>query len=210
MKYRIREIIHFFKTKPLIFALVVGLGCYGLIRFLFFIFPVEDLKPDHTWIQTVGTVTKYALGKNGKGYIEYQIGEDRRKELNYLNRYSRVVGEKYVIMVNPKDHSQYVTKTWEPIFLSNEATSVCFGIITRTYRFNWADPDSFRTNHGIEFSYTVNGIEYERDQYLPPEYTGVYKRLNKGDTFRVEYLIENPQRSVMDIKKYDPVLRSVP
>jgi hypothetical protein len=183
------------KRRPLIFLLLLALGCYGTIKLLYALFPLKDLKPDNTWIKTIAVKTVIGYGKNASGYIQYSIGDSDYREENDFKCYGMVVDEKYNILVNPKNHHEYVLKPWEPVFIKGEATNECTGAITRVFAFNWGKADSFTTNHAIEYCYTISGIKYQRDQYLQPEYMEIYKRIKKGDSFQVEYLIANPQRS---------------
>lgn len=117
-----------------------------------------------------------------------------------------VVGEKYIIKVNPADPNRYIPIIWKPVF-QDEATQVTRGDVSSIKRSTFdASAILFSrrkrlvsSDYEIYFDYIVDGVTYERSQYLPPDFDPGKSNIKFGDRFAVRYLVEDPRRAILEL-----------
>lgn len=110
-----------------------------------------------------------------------------------------VIGEKYVLEYDAENPEEHRVISYKPLFLKEEKTSFVKGNIRRVFKFK-----KFTRNgsiYAITFEYTVNERTYKKTQDLPPNYKELYPALKKGNQYKVEYWIKNPERSIIHLNQ---------
>lgn len=101
----------------------------------------------------------------------------------FLNTGYYFIGEKFKVRYSTKDPSVNDVLQSEPLFLNNEETSFTKGAIYRKVSGNI-----------IIYKYEVNGVQYKKNLSCK---SYIYENLKVGEVYQVEYLIDNPARSIM-------------
>lgn len=109
---------------------------------------------------------------NGKKYQTY-----------FFNSGNYVIGEKFEVMYSEKNPDINRVVISNPIFLKDEKTSFVEGVISRKYMGNI-----------IAYKYEIKGINYIKDLECKHN---IFRNLEIGQTFPVEFLIDHPARSIM-------------
>lgn len=178
-----------------IFATV--LGCVGLFIWAIIDNFILPHKPPE-WLknaeQGIGTVSYGYPGRPRGCDIRYIVNGQEYEGYSYMPNYEayRIIGDKFKILYNPTNPKEFQVIEWEPVFTEDEETIQVIGEIT-TMGSIWG--------RSIEFTYKVNGQEYERWQYLPPDYEKRYPNLKEGNKYMVRAWAENPQRAIIYLDK---------
>lgn len=175
--------------KSYILPIVILLSVIGLI-ILAIIYSFSD--PDIQNRKTTYALIKNFKSKAGSGRVslfEYTVSNESFKQWGYYND-SYVVGELFETVfdsINP-DKSQVMVD--KPLFLETEKTSTTLGQITRIKDYK---------RYSVDFEYSVDGLIYSKTQVLPDNYEELYSDLKTKNIYQVKYLIDNPQRSIIDL-----------
>ncbi len=123
-----------------------------------------------------------------------------------------VHGEKYILKINPSDPERYIPIDWKPIFTMDEKRSFTKGILIDDIESLYAIPflkkagDS-SASYCVFYAYYVLDSKYERCQHLPPNFKKLYRNLQKGQSYQVEYLDEDPRRAIIYLDT--PIMDSI-
>ncbi len=170
----------------------------------------KPYKIDNSWVFSKGEI--YCIKGDEvfiRNYITDSLGNVIGSNEDYMGIgfCNPILGEVFATAYNPKDPEQFITLDWRPTFFYNENRSLTLGTIITV------DKES-----SIFFEYTINGKKYKKCQLLRskkdyeisknkieyltdnPDWS-VISNLQVGQNFEVEYLIENPIRSVMHLDK---------
>jgi hypothetical protein len=182
----------------LVTALVVTSFLYLVIEVLV----KPKIEPDWNNIEskTVGTVCQIDLGRGGGAWFCYDIDGKSYKDFDGLSISGLTLGEKYWIKYSLNSSNELTNKIksidYLPIFEDGEKVDTSRGKITRKFKFKWWGKGA---DSGIEFIYYYKGKEYERTQYLPPNYQSLFPNIAEGQEYPVKAWIDNPQRAVIII-----------
>lgn len=122
-------------------------------------------------------------------YCEYTYviqGDTFKEKSNYDIRISK--GERFRMVFFTFGNKQVlrVVNFYEPVFLENEITKITSGEVIF----------SQKNAEAVYYKYNIDGKQYERAQILNGKVKD-YKMLKDHKTFKVEYLVDNPQRAII-------------
>lgn len=154
------------------------LALFGLVVIVsLFLYSTYRPTPDG---YTYGTIMeKRLVARGSKSTVAYRISGEM--SYSYIGSYENYpIDEKFVVYFNHKWADQASVDQTAPIFLASEQVDWALAKIIRT------------SSSDIEFEYTIDGLIYKRWQNIHEAYrTGTV-----GDTIRIVYWRENPQRSI--------------
>ena len=180
------------KVKPVHWIL-------ALISFVFIvcslIYVIRNRDPERTdWVKGIAQVDFRFYGRTGGRRYKYFVNGKEYKGFAGKGLEGNCVGDIYEVLINPNDFSESYLLNYRPLFLERESIAETVGEITND--INSMPEDGFNVVRP-EFSYFVNGKKYKRVQEIKvPTDSSLF--LQKGMQFRVRYLLENPQRSILD------------
>lgn len=181
---------------------------FFIIEGLHWFFQGKYYQYDSTWVDDTGTLVQLAHGgRGGSSFLHYVFnGQDYEIYSHYnLSIWHNVLGEKYVIKVNPQDPEKYVPLSWLPVFSAEEEKGVTIGTIDEIKEnrplYRHRSEKILLSDHSVFFTYIIHGTEfdtgYKREQDLPPDYTSMFPMLKVGQTFEVHYWKEKPGRAII-------------
>lgn len=170
------------------------IGC-AILAAAFWVEYSQDNVDTSKWVAGIGTVTNVDYGKGNSGEMEYEYGGKRYNGYGLISCGNNL-GEKYVIMINPNDPTDYVAFAWEPIFEDYEETYESTGEIVRIFRtYAWA---KHAPKYVLEYVYKIGETEYKEIQSLPPSYkAGTYR---VGQRFKVQFGGVRATRSILHLE----------
>lgn len=146
---------------------------------------VDNSKP------TIFTLKRNVSGRNG-GSSEYLFEcNNARKQVQSLKLYESIIGDKYMGVYDSLNCDEFVIYFDKPVFLESEKTLFTDGEIYEIGPFFMPY---------FKFRYKVGHKIYTRYQQLSLDYKKNTVEINKGDVYSVEYLVDNPGRSIMYLK----------
>lgn len=190
----------------LILAAIGGFACVLLFQFIFGLFSMthdRSYKVDSSWVNAVGELTLLDHGGSG-GCSRFSYWYNSKYYDDYsnidFNVYGNVLGEKYIIKLNPHSPEKYVPVGYLPVFEKDEETGTTDGKVTY---FRTIDPllvkkDTLFGGY-ISFSYTIDGEKYERGQNIRWTSSKALSSNIVNNNYIVEYLVNNPQRAIIRI-----------
>ena len=170
----------------LILISVVGLIIWAIIY--------SFLEPDIQNRKTTYAVIKDFKSKAGSGKVsvfEYIVNNETFEQWGYYND-SYLVGELFETDYDSINPDNFVVRVDKPLFFESEKTSTSLGKITRIKGYK---------RYSVDYEYQVDGLGYSKTQVLPDNYEKLYLDLKTGSIYQVTYLIDNPQRSLIDLRK---------
>ena len=111
---------------------------------------------------------------------------------------TQVYGEKFLLYYDNDDTTEIDIHYDKPVFTKGETKDTKFStakIVSKNFGIIGKMTSQYTSF--INFSYTVNGINYERIQYVPIDFEEKYPNLEIGQEYQIRYLVENPQRSII-------------
>ncbi len=176
-------------------------------------FVVEKYVSDSTWVEVSGKFSKYSHAPKGTE-CAFNYEYDNIKYYNVvcggydIDKYFAKIGDNFILKINPKSPEDYFPIVWKPFFLPDEKTFFVDGEVIHIkkrsdnefilFRNFFHQPlDSPICNYEVHFIYSVDNILFEKGQYLSPYLDSVNKKIKVGQKFKVECLIENPQRAII-------------
>jgi len=165
---------------------------------------------DSTWEDHVGVFSKFDHGPKGNGStFDYEFKNKsfgRVQSHGNLKIYGLVIGEKYIIKINPKDPSRYYPVNWKPVFTADEQTDTTTGTIlkceylrdhTNYFFYNYKIPFDTISNYKIRYEYRYSDKIKVREQFLSPYNDATNKHITAGQRFMVVYLTKLPERAIL-------------
>jgi hypothetical protein len=148
------------------------------------------------WDNGIGTFIVLGGGRGVHSKVRYVYNDKVYEEFGDRSTYiyGMTYDEKYEIKINPQNPREFIVLDWLPIFTKDEETSFTKAKVIRLFKFRYFGNDSFTSKYGVEFLYTLDGIEMSRSQHLPPECDG-YCNLKKGAFYKLEVWNDNVYRS---------------
>ncbi|HVI46885.1 MAG TPA: hypothetical protein VM802_18540 [Chitinophaga sp.] len=140
----------------------------------------EEIRTSNT--TTIGTIIKTGSWKGSYAIAEYWVNGKRYERKAGAPSSYIYTGEHYIIMYQADKPFNSLLDFTRQVFLKDEVTDSTTGTIV--YK-DWAT---------VEFNYNVNGRAFRRWQKYPEG-----KKLSKGETYTVEYLVDNPNVSILKI-----------
>ena len=154
-------------------------------------------KKSSLWPEVEGVLTRQSMGKsshtdfeyfyNGKKYNGPSSGGDA------ITAYKTVLGEVYILRVNPQKPEQYTIQSWRVGFKAGEKVDSVIGKIKLVGEWH----PFGKTLREMEFEYNAYGTIYTRKQKISPYDTVDFPKLENGQCYPVVFWQENPQRAVM-------------
>jgi hypothetical protein len=178
-KDKLKSVLYFLIAMSILFIIILG-----LIKFASWSEKKdrEDIKESNT--STMGTIIKTGSMKGSYAIAEYFVRGERYERKSSSPAEDIYVGEHYVIIyedTNPKESRIDYT---QPIFLDTDHTDSTIATVISKDRVK------------VGFTYQVNGEVIRRFQKY-----AVDAQINKGETYSVEYLVDNPRISILKINK---------
>jgi hypothetical protein len=203
MKKVMKKVAIFFYV--IVLSAIIVLLYFWLVGLIY-----KPYKIDKSWVFSKGEISCI---KGDEVYIRNYIIDSLRNVIGSNEDYmgigfcNPILGEVFTTIYNPKDPEHFFTLDWRPTFFYNENRSLTLGTLITVYK-----------NSSVVFEYSVKGKKYKKCQLLRSrkdyeesknkiEYLSdnpdlsVISNLKEGQNFEVEYLIENPMRSVIHLDK---------
>lgn len=154
------------------------------------------------WDKGIGTFTVLGGGKGVSSKVQYVYNNKTYEGFGYESTYvyGMVYNEKYEIRIDPQNPTDFFVLAWLPLFTKDEKTSFTTAKITRVFKYRWFSSNPLVSKYAVEFVYTVDGIEIERSQHLPPGCDN-YCNIRNGETYELEFWHDNVYRSKLHIDK---------
>jgi aminopeptidase-like protein len=180
-------------VQTIVSILVAWAGLY-----IFSIYIAQDGEKERNkpeMIEVVGKLTRKSYGKVSYAEFEYSY-----KNITYIEKssyssvydYKTVLGEKYILRVNPAQPTEYTIDNTKPLFTPDEQTIVVIGCIVSSSEYK-----AFTVvGRCLTFKYTVDEVEYERRQDISMSHKN-FKNIKEGMYYVVRCWKENPQRSII-------------
>lgn len=151
-----------------------------------------------TWHTVTGKLTKVTYGEPEREFAYKYNGADyRSKTKRGINADGAMVGEYYLLKVNPSDPNEYWPMDWQPLFLEGEEFATIDAVKVKRVRSWFFSKDRFFNTSQVAFTYIVNGKHYERYQVLPPAYESEYGEIVRTKKYTVRYSVQYPQRAIL-------------
>ncbi|WP_375563108.1 hypothetical protein ACE193_11435 [Bernardetia sp. OM2101] len=165
--------------------LIFSIFCVLLIIFLSFF---REKKTTDGKIKAIATLVGSRKSHNEEG--EYKYFANGKVMSDYgLCFYSQVYGDKFLLYYDEENPSEPDIHYDKPVFTKDEVLKFSVGTISITFLYKYI--------RFIHFTYSINGIEYDRIQYLSDDFEEKYPNLETGQEYQIRYLVENPQRSII-------------
>lgn len=155
-----------------------------------YFFACNPSTDSSSWHSVIG----YTSGGNRNCKINYTIAEVNYSTRFYRPPYGRTELEFYLLKYNPEDPGQVDIVYACPVFLTQEKTAITKGRIDEIFKIFVGSVKSIR------YSYTVDGVTYQREQELPLDFEIKYPDLKTGKTCNVSYLTNNPKRAILNLE----------
>jgi hypothetical protein len=171
------------------------------IIFLFF-YSLVSCKPDGVepdfqregWRDTIGWVTGVASNR----FIHYSVRGKYYKARFYRSIYGDASeDEKYKLSFNTKDPSEIEICYSCPVFLAEEHVISTVGSLKKIRNARWP----FDKEYTALFRYTIQGVEFEREQILPDDFELLYPDLQEGRIYEVVVWTKQVQRAILQADK---------
>jgi len=179
-------------------------------------------RVDSTWVTVVGTLSKYGSGGRGgaESAVEYDYNGEHYNEGSLINihAWNHILGEQFMLRVNPKSPDRNMPVLWQPVILPSESTKIVNGRVTsitnelsgKFHRLtllyqllipNYRPAIVPRETYVVHFIFEGPDHDYEKEQYMSPYLDSISSKIRPGDEYDVEYVIENPQRAIIHIDR---------
>jgi hypothetical protein len=176
---------------------VVSILAALAILYLFGIFIARDGEKERNKpgsIEVVGTLVRKSYGKGSYTEFEYSFGGKSFREKStassvYDDR--TILGEKYILRLDPEHPTQYTIVLSKPVFTSDEKVDSTLARITSV----WENTSFTVKSRGVSFEYIVDGIEFSREQAIALDDAN-FESISEGQCYVVIYWKENPQRAL--------------
>ncbi len=157
-----------------------------------------------------------------KSRYTYDFGgnvyKNRTPEFGAVDMYYGKKGQRFGMKVNSKDPEMFIVRKWDIRFLSEDKTAKCVGVIHDITDLNKRIPvlgwikvyfcevknDSPVAGFSIDYSYIVDGVMYQRGQYLSPYLDSINKNIREWDKYEVEYAVDNPNCAILNVERPVP------
>ena len=147
-------------------------------------FDRKNYNIDKTWVDCVGTLVETNSCAECASKFEYNYNNIEYEEYSHINVNTDILGEKYMIKVNPKMPKKYIPLNWKPVFTPDEKTHFTVGITRKISscffeRSAGISRDSLSKEY-IMFEYKIDDKWLEGYQHLSPQYKRQYPNLGIG------------------------------
>ena len=139
---------------------------------------------------TVGEVVEIKKVKSGSMMDVVFCVEGERYKAGTDQGWGEGLGFKYVVAYEKGNPEKNDVLKYRPVFTADEKTKYSVGTVI-----------SISRNPSIGFRYKVGNDEYKMYQMLKRGYREDYPNLQKGQQYKVEYWVKNPQRAVISLDK---------
>lgn len=150
--------------------------------------------PDRSkWKKTIGYVVARTYGRVGTRIFKYKVDGVVYESRGEQGLRGETLGDAYEILYNPRNPEKIYVLDHRPVFLEHEQTNFTEGVIvgnvgTSQYR-NYL-------NLYPKYKYFAQGRKFIRAQQIQiPVDSSIH--IEKGMKFRVQYWVQNPQRSIL-------------
>ena len=182
----------------LLFYFILVIAGSGALVFIgynvvdFFIPDKEKYVVTNDWVDTIGVVSDIKVGASPEPDFTYWY-HDKKYEGGTHRNFSSVgivIGDKYKIKINPKYPECYVPISWMPVFEDDEkrvrVVGSIYGIVRHVPSWWPWKIDKSDSKFQVLFRYKINSDEFERGQYMPPDFDGSNDDIKVGNTYEVE------------------------
>ena len=157
----------------------------------------SQLYDTSNWVEVVGKLTKQSHGKSSATEFEYTYNGETYNRVSsgrdVVKGNKTVLGELYVLKVNPNKPEQYIILPWKMVFNESEVIDSCIGKIIKVGE---ANPFGVKFRK-MEFEYVAYGKLYTRYQYISLEDIVFFPKLRKNQCYPVTFWQEDPQRAIL-------------
>lgn len=206
------------KTKKILYTLIGFVFSVVLIPVILFYFfsllnyDKNNYNIDKNWIDCIGTLIERNNCAECSSKFEYNCNNIYYEEYSMLSTNCPVLGSKFWLKINPKFPKKYIPLDWKPVFTIDESTNFTKGTVKKIFG-KWVGENATGINtdslskNGITYCYKIENENYQEYQMLPPNYKSLFSKLQIGQEYEVEYLIDNPERAIIHLDK--PIVNTV-
>jgi hypothetical protein len=169
-------------TIAIITSAVLLLFAYGI----YFIYNINNVIINNPR-ETVGTIKFIEVGRRPTARVYFEVnGELIYGEIAKDSK--MVIGEKFIVIYEKNNPTIFQIDEYSPIFVEDESVNSIVGEVTDLVTFG---------KNSVTFQYVVEGMEYTKFQL----YNESIFNPKKGDKYKVNYWLENPQRAIIYLDK---------
>jgi hypothetical protein len=147
--------------------------------------------------EVVATFIDTRLVNTVHGIYKYFI-KDKSMEYYGSSFATQVYGEKFLLYYDNDDTTEIDIHYDKPVFTKRETKDTKFStakIISKNFGIIGRMTSQY--TGFINFAYTLNGVDYERIQYVPIDFEERYPNVNINKEYQIRYWLENPQRAII-------------
>lgn len=185
--------------KKQIYISLLFLTLCGVL-FLFasvIVFLFKEKRTTEGKTEVVATFIDIRFVNTAHGVYKYFI-KDKSMEYYGSSFATQVYGEKFSLYYDNNDTTEIDIHYDKPIFTKRETKDTKFStakIVSKN--FGIIGKMTSQYTGFINFAYTVNGVNYERIQYVPIDFEEKYPNIETGQEYQIRYWTKNPQRSII-------------
>ncbi len=167
------------------------IGSITVSIFIYVVFQIYTKQESERWknvkkIKTYGVVIRIDKALRGIDDAMVRFYDSDAKE--YEKGVGRgVVNEKFKVIYNKSDPSDFKVMNDTPIFLKGEKTSFRVGKV-KLFTI---------LGQSVRYEYDVGDYTYEHSLFVSDSIKNYYSNTKKGDLFKVEYWKKDPRRSII-------------